>query len=409
MVEGVGSEAKPMIHWVFFWTAGISTLFVWNCFLSLSDYLGSRYRDDAISYYPFCFSLGGFLSFLILDKIKQYFTLSQLIITIPCLEVIISIAVFMAGEFEEEKNSEKFAVLLFLCFVCGFLNNIMQTGLIQYSFQFTYKEVSYFSAGTAVAGVLTSIIALINALALDNDAYYKKGLIYLIFQVISLSVIVYIFTQYFAWKTKQDSLAQKTIDTSSENVKPVSIAIAKEDEVELETPANDASPDLLSTFSYIHPCWTNMFLIYAISLSIHPVFNFAFGLQWDSPASVQVILLLFNIGDFVGKTVYGSYPMTNGFKAFFSSITRIVFSIITIVSFMPNGTTAFTNKAWLTTLFVLALSLSNGYLTSALFSISSERSPDKHKANSGFLMTMSLLLGLCYGSLCVLIGTKSVN
>jgi Nucleoside transporter len=50
-------------------------------------------------------------------------------------------------------------------------------------------------------------------------------------------------------------------------------------------------------------------------------------------------------------------------------------------------------------ILLVILSLSNGYFTSAAYSIASQRCENKNKKTSGYLMTVSLFLGLAYGGL----------
>ena len=165
-------------------------------------------------------------------------------------------------------------------------------------------------------------------------------------------------------------------------------------------------PSLISTMMLISGFFFNMILIYTITLSIYPAFCFALGLGWDSPASIQVILMIFNFGDLIGKYLYSMVSLKDGWAPQIWSLARIGFSIFIIIVFGSQTDYGMQNKWQVTSIFTLLLSLSNGYLTSALFSLSSERVPDRHKKNSGFLMTMALLFGLTYGSLCMLLGTS---
>ena len=174
-------ESRPLIHWVFFWTAGIGTLFVWNCVLSLSDYLANRYDEHASKYYPFFYNIGGFLSFLVFDMIYKRISFKNIIMGAPIVLVIIFVMIFVVGEMWEGASSMKFGFLLAIILIAGFFNSMMQTTLIRYSFGFTFIEISYYNTGTALVGLLTNAIALINALSLQPDDYFMKGLLYLIF------------------------------------------------------------------------------------------------------------------------------------------------------------------------------------------------------------------------------------
>lgn len=100
---------------------------------------------------------------------------------VPFILVAIFIAIFLVGELFEGASQGKFIFLLAIVLVGGFFNSLMQISIIRYTFTFTFIEISYYNTGTAIVGLLTSGIAFINALSLQPDNYFMKGLLYLIF------------------------------------------------------------------------------------------------------------------------------------------------------------------------------------------------------------------------------------
>lgn len=387
---------RPLIHYIFFWTAGVGTLFVWNCVLSLTDYFANRYNPQASKYYPFFYNLGGFSAFLAFSQIVKRISFKHIIMGVPIILVVIFIAIYVVGEYYETVNTGKFSIFLALVTIGGFFNCILQTSLIGFSFAFTFIEISYFNTGTALVGIITNLIALVNTLIFDADQtpgkesekYAKKGLVYLIFQIIALIIILGIFWIYC--KTCHDLLPklERNAVVQTENAKP-----------------SEPQPSLLSTMMLIIGFFTNMILIYTITLSIYPSFNFALGLEWDSPAYIQIVLLIFNVGDLIGKFLYSKISVKDGPLPQLLSLARIVYTIFIVIAFGGDGQSSL-YKWWINAIFTGTLAISNGYLTSCLFSLSSERVPDRHKKNSGFLMTLGLLSGLTYGSLVILLGTK---
>ena len=72
--DKIGTKRKP-IHYIFFWTAGIATLFLWNCMLSLTGYLKTRVDKTVDDYYGFCFNFGGFIAFFLIEKVERIVSL----------------------------------------------------------------------------------------------------------------------------------------------------------------------------------------------------------------------------------------------------------------------------------------------------------------------------------------------
>lgn len=404
---------KSTLHYLFFWTSGIATLFVWNSVLSLTDYFQDRFNATADKYYPFFFTFGGFVAFLFFDVIMKRTKLRTVMMAVPSLLVVIFIVIFALGELYKEVNNTKFGIMLALTAVSGFFNSIMQTGLIRYAFGFSFVEISYYNTGTALVGVIVNVIALINSLIFVktdssppeevSQQFFWKGLIYTVFQVVALGAVLVVFARYGAAYMKEDPNEPEP----QPQLEGEMISVQGGSAATLASQVPEAR--LSATLGIISPYFFNMILIYAISLGVFPGFTFAMGLGWSNfGTSIQIILLIFNLGDMFGKYLYSKLPMKAGAAPLFSSLARVVFVVFVLVLFNDKTTVpGLIGQWWVTALFVSSLAISNGYLTSALFSLSSERAPDRHKKNSGFLMTLGLLLGLTYGSLTILLGTKS--
>jgi hypothetical protein len=70
-----------------------------------------------------------------------------------------------------------------------------------------------------------------------------------------------------------------------------------------------------------------------------------------------------------------------------------------IVATDPDFTQKFLSSQWFGYTLLVLLSLTNGYFTSAAYALASARCENKNKKTSGYLMTVSLFLGLVYGGL----------
>lgn len=402
------AQKQPAIHYIFFWTAGLSTLFVFNCFLSQLSWFKSRFDDRADFQISFFFTGGSFMAFLVFDKIMYILGFKRAILIIPGLLVVISTVIFLIGEHIEKSKSKYYSLVPLIVFA-GFANSILQTSLIKYTFEFSYKEITAYNSGTALVGILANLIAIANAYFLQGeDNLALQALIYLAFQAIVLIIVMVIFLKYILVSYRKQVRSESESIASMDKQLVDTIVDVSPSQVDDNVLAPDTR--LIDTLKMIAPFFFNMILVYTITLGIFPGFNIALGIGWTDGAtfgvSIQIILLSFNIGDFFGKWMYGHLPLKDNLVPHIISLSRFAFVGFIFYMFAGAGHPEFANKAWLNLSFSFILAVTNGYVTSALFALSSERVPINHKSNSGFLMTLALLFGLAYGSLCAAFGSS---
>ena len=83
------------------------------------------------------------------------------------------------------------------------------------------------------------------------------------------------------------------------------------------------------------------------------------------------------------------------------SLSRMIFPIFVISVFGSKEVTALKDIPAFTIVFTSRMALTNGYITTALFSLAASRCTDRHKDDAGFLMTFAMNFGLAYGAMCV--------
>ena len=149
-----------------------------------------------------------------------------------------------------------------------------------------------------------------------------------------------------------------------------------------------------------------MILVYTITLGVFPGFLIDLGLNWDSPAAIQIILLTFNVFDCIGKWMFAWKQLGDNWIAPTISLSHMIFAIFVIMVFGSNEVTALKDIPAFTIGFTSMMALTNGYITTALFSLAASRCTDRHKDNAGFLMTFAMNFGLAYGAMCVALGTS---
>ena len=408
---------RPAIRSVFFWTAGFYSLFVFGCLLSQLEWFRDRYDGRADFHIPFFFNAGCFMAFLAYDKILVVAKFKGAILCVPVLQAVISIVIFLMGELIE-KSKPKYYSMLALVVFSGFSNSIMQTTLIKHTFGFTYIDITAYNSGTALVGIISNIGAMANVYYLRGNANLGyQAMIYLAYQIAVVAVVVYIYMRYCTVcydpelmaesRAESSAIVEKCVESSDKN----SVGTVKEtNSMRMSDKAVDFGVSLISTLKIILPYFFNMILLYTITLGIFPGFNIAMGIGWtDSDTfgiSIQIILITYNFGDFFGKLAFMYMPLKDGSMPHLLSLARFGFVGFVIFVFSGEGHPEMHDRAWLTLTYSFFLAVTNGYVTSALFALSSERSPANHKSNSAFLMTLALLFGLAYGSLCAAFGSS---
>jgi Nucleoside transporter len=390
-------ESSPL-HTLFFWVGGFSSLFVWQSILSLTGYMLGRYHQKAPTFYPFFYNIGGFIGFLLFDKIVSKVTFTQVIIAIPPLQVAFFVVIIIIGEVNPnpagESSATKLIILLAFVVLMGFFNCIYQTSNIRYSFRFGGKEIAAQQNGAALVGIVCVAISLILALNLQPDQQTLTGGIYVLFLIVALVGIMYINIKY----------AKTYLKTESEQ--------PAHNEGDVVTHTSDTpipSPSKFSTLLLILPFFFNMMFTFATSLSIFPALTIELGLGWsENPAAqIQVIIMIFNIGDFLARMAYTIRPLYSDKACFTWSLSRALCLLFVILVLSNTPYSPLVGKWYISVIFILFLSLTNGYINTALFSLSAKRVDKAHQGNSGYLMSLGLLIGLTFGSLTMLVGTKT--
>lgn len=392
---------KPRIYWVFFWASGVATLFVWSAVVSQTDYLKNRFRQDVDKIYPFYNFLGGLLAMMLYRNVFCRYSVKQRITRMPPILVAISIAIYYTGEYMV-KSSTKFYLLMAMCFADGFFSAVLQTTLIAYSFLFARYEISYCSAGGALVAIIINVVAFVNEISFEENRHDIKGLLYLVFQISTLSILMIIFGTFASAcpkDLKKGDVSKKQLDDALKVVHMEAGTQMSQEKL--------PNTSLWKIFMHIHSYFFSMFLTYTITLSVYPGLCLDLGLNWSATASSQIIMFIFNLFDCIGKYAYALKKMPDNWVPRCLALLRVAFIIFAILVFGTYSHPEFTQRPLITVIFTLLLGLSNGYLTAGLFSLSAESCLPEQRDGAGYLMTLALTGGLCYGALCTTLSTSS--
>jgi len=153
----------PRLWNTFFWFAGMASLFIWNSILSLSQYWNTKFKDGIDAYFPFFYFAGSFCNFFVFDCINKVLPFKLQLWIIPSFMALCFYLEFLVAETMKGDDLENSRVTIFLViiFLQGFANNILQTSLGRFCFNFRVNDITNYSSGTALIGILCAILAFI--------------------------------------------------------------------------------------------------------------------------------------------------------------------------------------------------------------------------------------------------------
>lgn len=147
-----------------------------------------------------------------------------------------------------------------------------------------------------------------------------------------------------------------------------------------------------------------LILCYAVTLACFPTLTLAVGNNWfkgrGGTQKSAAIALIFNLFDFLGKFCYKYLPMKDNILVYIYSLLRIFFVLFYVLATDQSlNNSFFQNNNIVGYGLLILMAFTNGHFTSVAFSLASERCENKSKKTCGYLMNVSLFIGLVYGGL----------
>jgi Nucleoside transporter len=405
-------EGKPApsskLRYLFFGTSAFAALYVFNCLLSLVDYWNDRYPKGTFDLSLLIGNIGGLVGLLSARQLSKTFTPGKLIMWGSPATFLGSALILLVGETVPVSIGwPKKALGAFGGFIVGAAGSITQTSITSYAFRFGAIEIAAMNSGIAVAGMVTVLIAMAN-IQFTSPSLTTQVISYEIFQLVGVLLIFSITKAYFNSAKSDHYLfsALKESDSSSYTDVQGSVGTFAQSNLHFKSKdeVSEAPPTIWSTFKIIYPYWLSIFVVYMITMSLVPGVVFGLGIGWDNPQSSQVILLIFNTVDLMGRYMFGIWVIESKSANLWMSLARILMVIFSAMVLMPSGMVEYMNN-WSITLTITAITgLTTGYLNCSLFHLASEHTKGRHSVNSAFLMILGIMLGLAYGSLINVVG-----
>lgn len=276
-----------------------------------------------------------------------------------------------------------------MAFLVGAFGSYLQCSMTALSFKYGEKAISIFNGGFSLSGICTTAIAILDLSFLSDSTVFEQVVYYELFQIFATASVAMISIFYF--RTYPEDKYFSSLESEAEQ--------GNQDYI--------VEPSIWSTFNLIYPVVLTMFFNFTITMSFCPVMLFTMGTGWKNESMAQqVILMVFNVCDFLGKLLYTRVTLEGTMRNHLLSLSKVLFVVLPCLSSGSLRVHQLENVAWLTLTASALFGWLNGYLNCSLFHIASLRVKPRHRNNAAYLCVVSLMLGFLYGSLCNLFGLR---
>ncbi|KAJ4729919.1 Equilibrative nucleotide transporter 3 [Melia azedarach] len=380
------------------WLLGNGCLFSWNSMLTIVDYysfLFPQYHPSRVLtlvYQPFAFTTLAILAYYeakINTRKRNLFGYILFFLS-SLLVLVLDLATSGKG------GLGTFIGICVISAAFGIADAHVQGGMIGDLSFMTPEIMQSFLAGLAASGALTSALRLITKAAFDNsrDGLRKGAILFFaissFFEFLCVLLYGYVFprlpiVKYYRVKAASEGSKTVTADLAAGGIQ----TSAKEVEKHLERLSNKEL--LLQNVDYA----INMFLIYALTLSIFPGF-----LSEDTGSHslgtwyAVVLIAMYNSGDLIGRYI----PLVKCLKL--ESRKGLMVAIVSRFFFVPAFyfTAKYGDQGWMIMLTIF-LGLSNGYLTVCVLTTAPKGYKGPEQNALGNLLVLFLIGGIFAGAL----------
>ena len=416
---------------------GVAPLFIWNSILSLSEYWVEKFNPNIPNQMGFYVNIGALFAFAVSDLMNKCLKWKQQIIIFPTILTILLVVIGIVGESISDADVKTW-IFLISCCIFGFVNNLTQIQLMQFIVNFGVVAITNNSTGMGLTGFLCASVSFILS-------FIPMGVTYMYVVYTALVIILYILmiTVFikFSKKYTNDEFIQMGIRDENElfafenkvcdyikmfeKSKP-SEKFSQESKLLKDTLSEAAqSPEnfilfrhkikashilaniskkepfikKINALKFIYPLAGLMCTLYIVTLGTFPAMTFITGIGMAPLHGFPLIILVFNTCDTIGRYGYMFLSVGDNWKFYTIAMFRNIFIAVFYALCLTFKQNEFFGSTTLSVILLILLSLSNGWLSSALFTLPAGRLERNEKKHAGYIMTFCLLIGLTYGSL----------
>ncbi|KAG2201515.1 hypothetical protein INT46_002890 [Mucor plumbeus] len=387
-----------LIYWIYF-AYGIAMLLPWNVFITASGYFstrfaGSIYQDNFQNYFSAYFNCSNLISLAVLLFIRQKKNNALKIDIVIPLSINLAIFSFFSVSSLATPN-ESTAV------------SIIQLTVLAETSQLLPKYMQAVMSGQGIAGVSVALFSLLTTLLFKNQQLDVIATFYYFISALLVTLIALI--GRFALHRQpayQLMVRHSTVDTSI----PMTFTAGNAEEQSTTTlsrtsTSKNAMYDIITKKSsgYIF----TIVYIYIITLALFPSLTvFVRSVNGINSATfISLHFLLFNIGDWIGRTlpIFTCCQVYSSKALIYISIARTLFVPLlfncNLEQQQQQQQQPLLNSDMLYFIVILVFAISNGWLTSLVFIAAPSHVSHDEKPLVGSVISFFLVVGLALGGL----------
>ncbi|XP_022755140.1 equilibrative nucleotide transporter 8-like [Durio zibethinus] len=371
------------IAYIIHFLLGAGNLLPWNAFITAVDYFGYLYPDKHVEK---VFSVGymsssllvlvvmmssGCCSRMFTHRFRMNMGFSMFILS---LMVAPTIDWAWHSSWSKERQDTTYFVTVAAVVICGLADGLIAGSLIGSAGKLPKQYMQAIFAGTASSGVLVSILRIITKASLPQTPQGLRASAHFYFIVSTTILLCCVLCSNLLYKLP---VMQQHYRLHGDDIFC--------SRTQFWTVARKV-------------CWPalGILMIYVVTLSIFPGF-IAENLESKLLQEWYPVLLitLYNVADFMGKSLTAIYVLRSIKKATWASISRLLF--------YPLFIACLHGPKWLkgeipVVVLTFLLGLTNGYLTSVLMILGPKTVPVSEAELSAIVLVLFLGIGLVSGS-----------
>ena len=412
----------PFFGKLTFFFLGISSLVGWNAILIGLDYFTKKFPDFNYSFYV---SIPMFVATnlinLVIHYLSRFMSLKARIMVGLIGQIILLIILPIQAQFQ--KNDSGFYVSLMLIFLEGCNISIMQCSSTAFASLCPAECMSIFFTGTGIGGVLIALFRaiMLGTIGADTDnAIFLGTLIYFIVAAILILSTIFMFLIFYKtefceyYLNKSNNNRVNDINQPLNNNNEDFVIVNSHEKTDA---SNDESSKksleksenskknfkfIFNVFKKIQPLPILVILIYVQTFMLFPGVALTKMAMTDPAWNADLLVLVYNIGDSVGKYLAG---FRNGYNIVSTTVLvlgRFLFYLSFLVMASTNNATII-SADWFAFVNMFVFAASNGYGTCAVMVLAPEIADKDEKETAGFIMANGLYFGMMAGSFLALV------
>jgi len=404
----------------YFYLQGIGCLLGWNAVLTALDWFQGQFPDVEVFFvFPLPIFIFNLLLCPFMPQISKFAGLDARIAGSTAVQIGVLVLLPILAELLP--NTAGFLLIMALLAVLGAMNTIQSASCAGLAANFPFSDMGGLITGYGLAGMIINgfrgiclgIFGPEGGIA-GIAVYFTCAVgITLLCILVHYKFIKTEYCQYYLNKAANaagddtsftrggEELNSQLIfenDTSSA-ISGNQVGVADDNSQISILPQSNQPPTLFGVWKEVALYSILMIVNYIQTFLVFPGVALMKQLDFVGGGAWSALILIFslNFGDTVGKMMTGYRNLYNKYSIAGMVAFRFLF-FINFIILAKNQSTSFINTDWFAVLNMLVFTFMNGFHTSSLFIMGPESVKDNKKETAGFIMQLSLYIGIISGT-----------